>query len=453
MKITNDLLDNLIIEQIRVLAEDLSYSIKSNDGQESQEFEDLQSFAQYIVDLSDEETYTINTPQTDGDVRGSGATIKSKFALPSKKSSDNGESKTGYLGDIPISHYRDDMVRLPEIYLQAFKNAGFSSGTLADRIARLNNMLSEFGTAKKEKSPAKPLNEQFSQILVVEFLERVVSHVRGGATTRLKEGGFLFESFLAFILSGTLPVANDSYEDIIDNKLNNISVKFMSEKSSFYQAWSTVAGYFNKNESPMYHISALKERVSKAGSQISFYISEFTYKDYLNLARQIENMNPEAEMAETDKAIFIKGGGVNYSVSNKQDNDTRSAEVSLNEYETGKEPRITFKDYGKNVGGTLFLPSQINIRKKSKTLMDNYNENIDLLFREITNFRKLSNIFFSVSDEDTTKIADKIITSYGQIKTGVNQGFKQRETEKEINEKITYELLDKLVKEVILKGK
>tara|TARA_R100000388_G_C7244178_1_gene163682 strand:- start:3801 stop:5198 length:1398 start_codon:yes stop_codon:yes gene_type:complete len=465
MKITDKLLSELVSEQIGLLTEDLPYSIKKQGDDEFVTYKDLESFANYIQDLENDVQYTINTPQTDGDVTGSGATIRSKFSMSSKKKKPEA-MPTGYLGDIPIEHYRDDMVKLPEIYLQVFKQAGFDSGDLEQRLTRVQEMFGSFGLAKKKGKPILSLDKQFSQILVLEFFEKIAEHIKGGGQHKLKEGGLLFESFLALLLSGTLPVDSDSYEDIIDNKLNNISVKFMAIKSTFYQAWSTVDNYFKRNKSPMIHVSAIKEKVKKEGTHIVFYISDFTYDDYLEINEAIENRG-DALFAKTDKAIWIDGGGVTYTITNteigNEEGTPRGATANvttrakpekdkLNEYQTGKQPRITFLDYGNRVAGKLILPSRDNMRKKTKILMDKYDDSIDLLFKEITNFRKLSNMFFSAEQDQAGAVAEQVMASHDMIKQQVNQGFRAREVQKQINEKITPELLDKLIKAVILES-
>ena len=84
--------------------------------------------------------------------------------------------------------------------------------------------------------------------------------------------------------------------------------------------------------------------------------------------------------------------------------------------------------------------------------MDKYDDSIDLLFKEITNFRKLSNMFFSAEQDQAGAVAEQVMASHDMIKQQVNQGFRAREVQKQINEKITPELLDKLIKAVILES-
>ena len=374
-KLTKEMID-LLIEQ--VLNEDLEYKIKESGEDEFRSFRDLESFVAF-VDSSEfdlDKQYTVKTPQTDDEeATGSGTTIKDKFLGLATKEPDMETEKTGYLGELPFENYRDDIVKLPDLYINAFANSGFLVGDFENRIKSLSNYL-------ENQPDVDHLSEQFSKIIVMELLEKIIIHITQGRTQKLKEGGFLFESFLALLLSGTAPVDSKSYIDLIDNKLNNISIKFSATKSSFYQAFSTVEKYFQTNRQPMIHIMAVKTKVSaKENSIIDIHRSEFTYDDYLKVLEALKKS--KKSYAETDKAHVITKPKSRYTVENDWETATATIKFGKGKYETGNQPRITFKQYGEKITTLSLMPPKA-MRQFSKEKMDSYDENIDLLFKELT---------------------------------------------------------------------
>lgn len=446
-KLTKEKID-LLIEQ--VLNEDLEYKIKQHEEEKFQVYKDLKSFTNFIVsdafDTSKE--YTVVTPQTDDkEATGSGATIRDKFLGLATKEPKLEPEKTGYLGELPLENYRDDIVKLPALYINAFKNSGFLVGDFENRI----KLLSDYMDTATDSSG---LDEQFSRIIVLELLEKIIIHITQSQTQKLKEGGFLFESFLGLLLSGTTPVSRTSYTDIIDNELNNITIKFSAEKSSFYQALSTVNNYFDTNSQPMIHIMAVKRKVSqKENSIIDIYRSEFGIQDYRKL---MESYEEGKKYVETEKATIIFEPEMKYKVSNTWSDSSGDADISYGKgpYKTGKQPRITFKQYGEKIGTFTLMPPK-NMRIFSKEKMDQYDKNIDLLFKELTSLREHSTAFFSAEESKKQTAAEEVAGSYRNLRNYIKKGFKSREVKqslRETTENKTKSLkdLDKLIEHVIL---
>lgn len=446
-KLTKKKID-LLIEQ--VLAEDLEYKIKQSEEGDFKVFSDLESFTNFIDSNSFDvnKNYTVVTPQTDDkEATGSGSTIRDKFLGLGTKEPKIKPEKTGYLGELPLESYRDDIVKLPELYINAFKNSGFLVGDFENRI----RLFSDYMTNTPDSSG---LDEQFSKIIVLELLEKIIVHITQSQTQKLKEGGFLFESFLGLLLSGTTPVSKTSYTDIIDNKLNNISIKFSAEKSSFYQALSTVNKYFDTNNQPMIHIMAVKRKVSqKENSIIDIYRSEFSIQDYRKL---MDSYEEGKEYVETEKATIIFKPEMKYKVSNTWSDSSGDAGISYGKgpYKTGKKPRITFKQYGEKIGTfTLMPPKKMRIFSKEK--MDQYDSNIDLLFKELTALRKSSIAFFSAEESKKEGAAKEVAGSYGSLEDYITQGFKSRKVKQPLsedkkNQNKSLKELDKLIERVII---
>jgi hypothetical protein len=349
--------------------------------------------------------------------------------------------KTGYLGELPFENYRDDIVKLPDLYINAFANSGFLVGDFENRIKSLSSYL-------ENQPDVDHLSEQFSKIIVMELLEKIIIHITQGRTQKLKEGGFLFESFLALLLSGTAPVDSKSYIDLIDNKLNNISIKFSATKSSFYQAFSTVEKYFQTNRQPMIHIMAVKTKVSaKENSIIDIHRSEFTYDDYLKVLEALKKSRKS--YAETDKAHVITKPKSRYTVENDWETATATIKFGKGKYETGNQPRITFKQYGEKITTLSLMPPKA-MRQFSKEKMDSYDENIDLLFKELTALRKNSAAFFSVKESEKQSAANNVAGSYKNLRDYIRKGFKSREVKQSLREdrKNSKKDLDKLKLEV-----
>ncbi len=446
-KLTDDILEKLVRE---VLSEDLVYKIKQSGEDEFQTFRDLRSFTNFVASDSFDTSrnYTVVTPQTDDqEATGTGATIKDKFlGLASEEPSMEPE-KTGYLGELPLDSYRDDIVKLPDIYINAFKNSGFMEGDFENRI----RLLSDYMADTPESSG---LDEQFSRIVALELLEKIIAHITQSRVQKLKEGGFLFESFLCLLLSGTSPVSRTSYIDLIDNKLNNISIKFSAEKSSFYQAFSTVENYFSSNSQPMIHIMAVKKKISQRESSIiDFYKSEFTAQDYREL---VDLYDGEGSVVETSKAVVIFAPELKYRVANVWANSSGNAEITLGTgpYKTGRQPRITFKNYGEKIGTLSLMPPR-QMRQFSKEKMDHYDANIDLLFKELTSLRKNSIAFFSAEESKKQNAAQGVAGSYKNLRKYIKRGFKSRDVEQSLKENKkdqnkSLKKLDKLIEHVIL---
>ena len=440
---------DLLIEE--VLNEETPFLINKKDTGETQEFENFEDFTNAVQNLDNNQQYTIVSPQTGEDgASASGKTFKDYFEKPEVKDEDpTAPVETGYLADIPVKAYREDGVELPTLFVQAFENSGFTQGSYQQRLNSLNTFFAELATSDDEQVGIQPtqLSTQFSNIIVAESLEKIINYIYLGGVGRLEKGGFLFESFLALLFSGTQPVDRKSYADIIDNKANNISVKFIAKSSSNFQAWSTVSSYFENNSDPMIHIVAVKERVSQTkGSVITIYQSVFTADDFNEINTKVES-NPET-VQETDKAVYTPPGS-KYGVKNDWENNT--AKYGAGSWSPEKQPRITYLQYGTQIG-KIMIPPPEKMRTGTKSMMSAYNDSIDLLFKELTNFRKLSINFFSAKEDKKDK-ADKVIESYGKLKTYVNEGFEHEGIDKIQENKMAE--LDLMVEETIrelLKG-
>lgn len=441
---------DLLIEE--VLNEETPFSINKKDTDETQEFENFEDFTNAVQNLDNDQQYTIVSPQTGEDgASASGKTFKDYFEKPEVKDEDpTAPVETGYLADIPVKAYREDGVELPTLFVQAFENSGFTQGNYQQRLNSLNTFFAELAASDDEQSslPTTELSTQFSNIIVAESLEKIINYIYLGSAKRLEKGGFLFESFLALLFSGTQPVNRKSYADIIDNEANNISVKFIAGTSSNYQAWSTVSNHFKNNSDPMIHIVAVKEKVSqKEESVIRIYQSIFTAEDF-NQINDLVKLNPET-VQKTDKAVYTPPGS-KYGVKNNW--ETNTAEYGKGSWNTGKQPRITYLQYGTQIG-EIMIPPPEKMRTGTKGMMSAYNDSIDLLFKELTNFRKLSINFFSAKEGKEDK-AKEVMKSYADLKTYVNEGFEQQEVEDRIQENKMAEL-DLMVEETIrelLKG-
>lgn len=438
-KLTEQKIDEMIKQ---LLNEDQEYRIKKETDEDFVTFGDLDSFANFISsnEFDTNKKYTVMTPQTDDkEITAYGETIKEKFLGLATKEPELTPTKTGYLGDLPIENYRDDVVKLPQLYIDAFENSGFQEGDFTDRIQSLTNYMTNLPSVATA-------DEQFSKIIVMELLEKIVQHITQAQVGKLKEGGFLFESFLCLLLSGTSPVSKTSYIDLIDNNLNNISVKFAAEKSSNYQAWSTVGKYFSKNKDPMIHIVAVKRVVSeKENSIIDIYRSEFTYNDYDKL---ISSRKEGDGFVETEKAVLIFSQDTKYKVQNDWQTNTAIIHIRSGNYETGQQPRITFKQYGDKIGTFTLLPPKA-LREFTKNKMNEHDANVDLLFKEITTIRKKSVSFFSSSEQNKREQeAKNIVDSYKLLKKYTKEGFKSRGVDQSFRES-KLQSLDDLIAETI----
>lgn len=438
--LTEQKIDEMIKQ---LLNEDQEYRIKEETDEEFVTFEDLESFANFISspEFDPEKRYTVITPQTDDEeATSSGKTIKEKFLGLTTKEPEVVSTKTGYLGDLPIENYRDDVVKLPQLYIDAFENSGFQEGDFADRIQSLTNYMAELPSVSTA-------DEQFNKIIVMELLEKIVEHITQGRVQRLKDGGYLFESFLCLLLSGTSPVGRTSYIDLIDNKLNNISVKLNAEKSGNHQAWSTVDKYFSENRDPMIHIVGVKRVVSeKKNSIIDIYKSEFTYSDYEQL--KSVPVKEGDNFAETEKAIIIfPEEKTFYKVKNDWDTNTATVQIGTGDYNT-TTPRITYKQYGDKIGTFTLLPPK-KLREFTKNKMDEHDTNVDLLFKEITIIRKKSISFFSSSEQSKREQeAKNIVDSYKLLRKYTKEGFKSRGVDQTFRES-KLQSLDDLIMETI----
>jgi len=454
-KLTKEMVD-MLIEQ--ALNEDTQFSIRSQDSNQTG-YENFGQFVDAVQKLQDDEQYTIVSPQTGEDgATGSGKTIKDKFKKPKDNRRDSiAPEDTGYLGDVPIKHYREDGVELPSLFVQAFENSGFTEGDYKQRIQKLNNFLLQFKAASNSQQQQlefdTELSTQFSNIIVAEFLEKIIDYVYLGSAKKLEYGGFLFESFMALLFSGTLPVAGTSYADIIDNKLDNISVKFIAGTSSNYQAWSTVKNHFDNNKDPMIHLVAVKEKVSKIqDSKISFYLDEVTFDDYTELSVKV-TAEQGTKVVQTQKAIYHPPRA-NYKINNDWKTATATAispkEKTLNEWTVGNDPRITYLQYGDKIG-ELIIPPPKEMRAGTKQMMNTYSSSIDSLFKEVTNFRKASIQFFSAKEDQKETKAGEVAKSYKNLKTYINEGFETREVAKmNENKQKKFQDLDKMIEELML---
>ena len=87
--------------------------------------------------------------------------------------------------------------------------------------------------------------------------------------------------------------------------------------------------------------------------------------------------------------------------------------------------------------------------------MDQYDSNIDLLFKELTALRKRSIAFFSAEESKKEGAAKEVAGSYGSLEDYITQGFKSREVKQPLsedkkNQNKSLKELDKLIERVII---
>ena len=221
-----------------------------------------------------------------------------------------------------LEDYGKENIRVPKLYVDTFKNSGFLEGGFVERI---NNFSVFSENITMGDFPAQStMDSDFSKILVLEFMQKIVEDLRTAAMAQVKKQGFLFESFLALLLSGTKTGQLGGWADIIkydpNSKFSLFSIKLISKVSSNYQAFSTVQKHFEKSNLPIVCISAVKD-LKKGDSQdmneIEIFHHQFTKDHYERLIQSTSN--EEAIQHETSEA-FVTQAGSDYFFKNEFDN-------------------------------------------------------------------------------------------------------------------------------------
>ena len=236
----------------------------------------------------------------------------------------------GALGDLQMQDYGKEGRKIPTYYRDVFENSGIlKDNTLRGRIQALENY-AKFLTSQNDQVGLEDANnntfsveQEVGNVFVLDAFTDILSQSSGRDASGLQDLGFLTEGFVALLFSGAKIGSDSGWTDVITNveAEGNFSVKFMSKKSTNYQALSTVYNHFQSTDEPMRFLNIVKSSITKDYNEIKFFMTRYTKEDFEEATTGMElsygqnkKGQPDvtkiqgAENLQSTKALITKDG-------------------------------------------------------------------------------------------------------------------------------------------------
>jgi hypothetical protein len=376
-----------------------------------------------------------------------------------------------------------------------FEKSGIFGGDATTTITKFNEFMQIYVDSSQFAPGNQSIQNLFNNVMVSEYFYKIILDLMEGTSKRLQGAGRKLESFMGLLLSGTPQVSYTEFDDLIlfqNNKAEYYSLKLLSTSTMIYQAASTVENFWKRNPGQsIKYVAGVKDFTE--GNFVTIDLYERTYNEQEFIAAK-NNKNKDVpgdsivyigkEDGKRKTPFFgIKGapknrkhGVVNgkrtFGVEIKDTNlykNTKGKMVKDTQLYSKDTDHVVFKDFGKKIA-SIKLPRDPSIfQAKKKQFFENIGVAVESLYEKISVFKNAATDYFSDSDETKRKAA--VDAKNDLNKTGVALlGTAKKDTGGtyatatprtpppkqatlalgEKNQKITEEILDKLIKEVIL---
>jgi hypothetical protein len=372
-----------------------------------------------------------------------------------------------------------------------FEKSGIFAGDATTTIGNFNEFMQIYADSSQFAPGKQSIQSLFNNVMVSEYFYKIVLDLLEGTSKRLQGAGRKLESFMGLLLSGTPQVSYTEFDDLIlfqNNKAEYYSLKLLSTSTMIYQAASTVESFWKRNPGqPIKYVAGVKDFTEGDVVTIDLYERVYTEQDFTDAKKSMNQDVAENSIVYIGKEEGMKKTpffGIQGTPKNRkhrvdaQGRRTFNVEIAdTNLYKNTKNTTIkdtqlynkdtdhvVFKDFGKKIA-SIKLPRDPSIfRVKKKEFFNGIGIAVEDLYQKISEFKNAATEYFSDSDEEkriTAVKAKNSLNSTGKKLLGIATENKAgtyasatpsspqgRIIEK--NEKITEEILDKLIKEVIL---
>ena len=380
----------------------------------------------------------------------------------------------------------------PRYVSNIFQNSEFfERRTLQERLAGVKDLAEQLFKQKyetrldiRESSSAldvttqtKNIGQQFSNIMVLDYFNNLAKEVGLGSLFQRQEAGYLFESFLALLLGGTVEGGSANVEDIILSSVQGkppsgpdfVSAKLITENKYVSQAGSTVQNFFLKHGDNAKFTYVVAYKVSKGYSskdkenfkdgvgdkslsfvEIPLFVKEYTPNDFPDIANGV---------FETESVKFFQP---NEKIS-QPDRFTRTditpkAQKDLNDIaEPGKgqsSGTYVFKadklrDQSNYIGSVVLPQDESVFDEIMSNALDELDLNIKQVYNQLAEFEASMKSFYSAKEiDDTIKFGNTAMDRYNDLTKEVGTSISKRITDEESKEtlkgKQTFSQRDKL---------